>query len=316
MNRPLLLAVVRHEDGKLVLQSGAVEVVLEGNEVGLAEQVLELCDGTRMSDDILSQWPGEREDILELLKKLKQLGVVADCTQAFRFFHRASSNGENPFFEPRTDEEIAAITAAPRWEPSNAGKVLETPDSGLELARLLAQRSSAYPEDSGTKLTLQSLSGIVRATYGFTESGHRTVPSGGALYPLVIHVAAHGQIDGLNRGLWWFNVETGMLQSVNPAKQDVFTIMLNAEPTDELLSQGQVVIFISADLDRSAQKYGNRAYRYVLLEAGAAMQNAMLAAAELGVKMRPIGGFLDRETQEFLELSEEVVPLLTIITGG
>lgn len=316
MNRPLLLAVARDEADMLILQSGEVEVVLDGQEVGLAKQVLELCDGTRMSDDIVSRWPEEREDILALLENLEQLGVVADCTRAYRFFHRNSANGNNPFFEARTGDEVKAIMARPRWKPSVSGQELAAINTDLVLNGLLSQRSSAFPDDSGNPLSFESLSGIINAMYRPADSGHWTVPSGGGLYPLVIHVVVHAQTDGIAEGLWWYEPEAGLFRSVNPAKNDVASIVLSSQWTDELLKQSQAMIFISADLDRSARKYSNRAYRYVLMEAGAAMQNASLAAAELGVKMRPIGGFLDSETQEFLELSGEVVPLLTLITGG
>jgi SagB-type dehydrogenase family enzyme len=51
---------------------------------------------------------------------------------------------------------------------------------------------------------------------------------------------------------------------------------------------------------RSRFKYGQRAYRFTLLEAGHVAQNALLAAAALGLAAVPLGGFYDRKVDAFL----------------
>jgi SagB-type dehydrogenase family enzyme len=51
---------------------------------------------------------------------------------------------------------------------------------------------------------------------------------------------------------------------------------------------------------RSRFKYGARAYRFALMEAGHVGQNLLLAAAALGLGAVPLGGFYDREVDAFL----------------
>ena len=51
---------------------------------------------------------------------------------------------------------------------------------------------------------------------------------------------------------------------------------------------------------RSRFKYGARAYRFTLLEAGHVAQNFLLAVAALGLAAVPIGGFYDREVDSLL----------------
>ncbi len=51
---------------------------------------------------------------------------------------------------------------------------------------------------------------------------------------------------------------------------------------------------------RSRFKYGARAYRFTLLEAGHVGQSFLLAAAALGLATTPLGGFYDRRVDEFL----------------
>jgi SagB-type dehydrogenase family enzyme len=82
-----------------------------------------------------------------------------------------------------------------------------------------------------------------------------------------------------------------------------------------LLARRQPILFLSADLERPSRKYGARAYRYALMEAGAAMQTAYLTATELGVPIRAIGGIDDGAVHRFLQLPDTAVPLLAILIG-
>jgi SagB-type dehydrogenase family enzyme len=54
--------------------------------------------------------------------------------------------------------------------------------------------------------------------------------------------------------------------------------------------------------ERSTFKYGERGYRFVLLEAGHVAQNLSLTACALGMGCVNIGGFFDRKVDELLEL--------------
>ena len=60
------------------------------------------------------------------------------------------------------------------------------------------------------------------------------------------------------------------------------------------------VVAISAVFWRSRFKYGARAYRFALLEAGHVAQNYLLAATALGLSACPVGGFFDRRVDALL----------------
>ena len=51
---------------------------------------------------------------------------------------------------------------------------------------------------------------------------------------------------------------------------------------------------------RSRFKYGDRAYRFTLIEAGHVAQNLLLAAAALRLAAVPVGGFYDRAVDAVL----------------
>ena len=61
-----------------------------------------------------------------------------------------------------------------------------------------------------------------------------------------------------------------------------------------LIDGAAALVVLTAMFWRSRFKYGLRAYRFALLEAGHVVQNAILAATALGLPALPIGGFYDR----------------------
>ena len=72
---------------------------------------------------------------------------------------------------------------------------------------------------------------------------------------------------------------------------------------------------VAAVYSRTEQKYGERAERYVKLEAGHAAQNLLLQAVSLGLGAVPIGAFHNDEVQEVLDLPSGHEPLYLIPVG-
>lgn len=70
----------------------------------------------------------------------------------------------------------------------------------------------------------------------------------------------------------------------------------------DLVARASLIIFITALFERSIFKYGNRGYRFVMLEAGHVAQNLNLVAIALGLKTLNIGGYFDRAIDDFLGL--------------
>jgi SagB-type dehydrogenase family enzyme len=77
-----------------------------------------------------------------------------------------------------------------------------------------------------------------------------------------------------------------------------------------------MVVVITAVPGRSLWKYGDRGYRYLLLEAGHAAQNLNLAAVEAGLGCCNLGGFFDEELAGLLLVdTEEEMPLYAVAVG-
>ena len=178
--------------------------------------------------------------------------------------------------------------------------------SPVSLEEALQQRRSVR-EFLRDPLSDQELGQLLWAAQGVTDpEGHRTAPSAGALYPLEIYAVT----------------ATAMLH-YDPATHSVTTHLtgdyrrdLKAAALDqEFLAEAPVTLVITAVYERTAVKYGDRAARYVHLEAGHAAQNVLLEAVALGLGAVPIGAFSDERLETVLELPVDERPIYLIAVG-
>lgn len=74
--------------------------------------------------------------------------------------------------------------------------------------------------------------------------------------------------------------------------------------------------WLMARFDRVAFKYGERGYRFVLMEAGHIAQNMLLIASALAKHARPYGGFLDENARAGLGVVDfDLDPLYYVAVG-
>ncbi|MEK6787298.1 MAG: SagB/ThcOx family dehydrogenase [Nitrospirota bacterium] len=127
----------------------------------------------------------------------------------------------------------------------------------------------------------------------------RVVPSAGALYPLEIFFHAT-RVRGLATGLYHFNPSHRVVELVRSGDQTkTFKKSFVQMPA---VTKASLVIFITAMFERSTFKYGDRGYRFILLEAGHVAQNINLVAGSLGFGSVNLGGFFEREVDDFLAI--------------
>lgn len=179
---------------------------------------------------------------------------------------------------------------------------LRAADPGpMSLTDALGARRSRRTYGAGP-LSVDDLSALLHASYGINGSVAgtpqllRTAPSGGALYPLELYVACQ-QISGLGRGLYHYDPPRHGLELIRPLAAGAGR---GLTPYDELLERSAAFVVVTAMLWRSRFKYGQRAYRFALLEAGHVAQSFLLAAEARRLAATPVGGFFDRLVDEFL----------------
>lgn len=142
----------------------------------------------------------------------------------------------------------------------------------------------------------------------------RTAPSGGGLYPVETFCFAL-QVEGVAPGAYFYNTPRHHLEQL--AAGDFGSKLAGATNLKAEFERASFCVALSAVLPRSSFKYGQRAYRFVLLEAGHIAQNLLLAAEAYGLGALPIGGFFDDDLNRFLNLDgcQEFVVYLVLIGG-
>ena len=175
---------------------------------------------------------------------------------------------------------------------------------------------------SGSEITLHELSALLASGYGVegklvvgpSEFVERPVPSGGGLYPLELYVMAKA-VEGIQQGIYHYAPIPHGLETLSPvALPDSVLSSLFLGQT--YLTVAAAVIVICAVWERTFWKYGDRGYRYVLLEAGHAAQNLNLVSVALGLGSFNLGGFFDADLSRCLGLdAEEEAPVYGVAVG-
>jgi SagB-type dehydrogenase family enzyme len=200
--------------------------------------------------------------------------------------------------------ELRATVARAAARRSHASTV-ELPAAELPrtpLGEVVAGRRS-HRSFRDQPVSLEQLSVLLRTGYGITGRGpgeirFRSAPSGGALYPLDLYIAASA-VTGLDRRLHHFDPLRGCLEVLGPVSRSRLGPLT---PYPEVVAGSSAVVFVTATFWRSRFKYGQRGYRFALLEAGHVAQNLLLAATALGLASVPLGGFFDRQVNDLLEV--------------
>jgi SagB-type dehydrogenase family enzyme len=181
----------------------------------------------------------------------------------------------------------------------------------MSLEEALAARRSVRSY-ARTSLTWQEIGQLLWAAQGVTldrgpsSAGLRSAPSAGALYPLESYVVT-GQ--GLYR---YLPAEHALLPS---PKLGLRQALWEAGLKQDWIREAPAVFCLAALYQRTATRYGERAARYVHLEAGHAAENLLLQAVALGLGGVVIGAFHDGQVQRALDLPEEQAPLYLIPVG-
>lgn len=167
------------------------------------------------------------------------------------------------------------------------------------------RRSIRSFENKG--LTLPEISNLLWSAQGITdeENGLRAVPSAGATYPLEIFVAK-------SDGLFKYIPESHSIEK--KLDKDLRREIAKAALNQMFIAEAGIVVVITAVLNRTTWRYGERGIRYINNEVGHCAQNIHLMAVALGLGSVPIGAFEDKKIKSLLKLTDEE-PLYIIPVG-
>jgi SagB-type dehydrogenase family enzyme len=185
---------------------------------------------------------------------------------------------------------------------------------GLTVEKAIEQRRSVR-NYSNQPLSLNALSRLLHSAQGITEPQRslRAAPSAGALYPLELYPIVHN-VSGLDPGIYHYAVQDHELETLSIGDQRAQ--ILQAGIWQEFLGEANVCFVLTAIFQRTRWKYQQRAYRYVLFEAGHIAQNIYLSATSMSLGACAVGAFLDGDLNSLLGTDDEEEEPLYIISVG
>jgi len=205
-----------------------------------------------------------------------------------------------------------------RYEGKPIIRLPETAPTHISLEEALKRRKSVRNFVT-EPLSIAELSFLLWAATGIQriEAGYkfRTAPSAGALYPIETYLVAN-RVEDIEQGIYHYAVERHQLEQL--ATGDCRRKVSTAALGQSFCADAAVVFVFSAVFDRCKFKYGQRAYRYIYIEAGHIAQNLALAAVSLGLGSCHIGAFYDDAMNSLLALdgTAESVIYLTAVGRG
>lgn len=197
-----------------------------------------------------------------------------------------------------------------------------TPADGTSFERVAALRRSIR-HFTGAPLALADLArltyfaagitGRLDASLDETPQPVRAAPSGGALYPVELYVVVTA-VESLEPGLYHYAPDLHALELMRHGA--LANVLSEATSDPATFSPAAVAFVLTALFGRSQFKYGERAYRFAVLEAGHVCQNLLLTATALELGAVAVGGFVDSEVNELLDLDGVEEAAIYLVAAG
>ncbi|TET22362.1 MAG: SagB/ThcOx family dehydrogenase [Candidatus Stahlbacteria bacterium] len=205
---------------------------------------------------------------------------------------------------------VMLFAACPGGNVAEEYKLPEPLRTNRSIEECLAARRSVRGFASDT-LTTEQIATLLWAAQGITDTarGFRTAPSAGATYPLETYLVTH-------QGIFLYHPAAHKITLVK--KGDKRAELALACLGQYWVGKAPASIVLCAVPERTSQRYGERAMRYIWMEAGHAAQNILLEAVALDLGGVPIGAFSDDAVSKLLDLDkaeDKTIPLYVLSVG-
>jgi len=138
------------------------------------------------------------------------------------------------------------------------------------------------------------------------EKGLQTAPSTGATYPISLYFATQD-------GLLLYHPDKHSLQEVIGG--DLRERLAAAAPDQEAIANAPCNIIVVGSAKKVAAKHGNKAQRFMLLDAGHVAQNIQLQAVSLELGSVTIADFDMKQVRKVCKLPANLEPIYLICVG-
>lgn len=294
-------------NSKILLSSGGVQVsetawkfyTQEGTKTVYGQNdnlmsLLPLCDGTNTIMQIenkLSHLSSVEVD--QLVSNLMKDKILVDCDKIYNGFINFLSS-KSIYKKRNMQEDLDRAYNAPSL-PSVQGDLIQAEGLALSsLSALLATRKTSYKYGS-CSLSFSQISEFFWSTYGI--QGHLdarlskknyTVPSGGAFYALRFDLFLLRGTEEMPAGHYLWRPEQTSFECLGMNIEGIENKIYDPKTNT---NDATGIFIVSANLEKTSQKYGAAALPLSYLEAGHACQNAYLFASQENISVAEIYGF-------------------------
>ncbi len=223
---------------------------------------------------------------------------------------------------PRTRGELAPLPELPYPTTAKLIALPEPellPDQQVNFLELIELRSTIRTYNTEQELTKKELSYLLWCTQGVKMGlpgggTMRTVPSAGARHAFETYLFLQ-RVEGIPAGIYRFLPLEHALLPVDITTTAMYTVAESFKAVS-LIRSSAVTFIWTAVLERMTYLFGNRAYRYLFLDAGHVCENLYLAAQNLRIGVCAIGAFYDDKLNTALHLDgKETFPVYAATVG-
>jgi SagB-type dehydrogenase family enzyme len=219
------------------------------------------------------------------------------------FGRRIAAVNSDPYLHRVITQAYKVYAGVPRIELPQVH-----PQDGPSFEQVAARRRSVR-EFGGEPLSLEETARLLHYSSGITgylppsDGGVvqpvRAAPSGGALFPVEVYPVVRA-VEGLQPGIYHYAVAQQGLELLREG--DFSAALSQATAYPEIFEKASLTLALTILFGRTKFKYGERGYRFALLEAGHIAQNMLLSAEALELGATAVGGFIDDEVNALLDV--------------
>ena len=122
------------------------------------------------------------------------------------------------------------------------------------------------------------------------------------------------RVESLDPGIYFLDVAGFSLEK---RKEGDFSLSIGRAALEQELARTAAVVFVwVAVIERSRQKYRQRAYRYIYLDCGHIAQNLYLAATAMNLGCCGIAAFFDDEVNDLVGVDGQEETSIYLATVG
>ncbi|NUN63584.1 SagB/ThcOx family dehydrogenase [Pseudanabaena biceps] len=241
--------------------------------------------------------------------------------QLLPYLHQVTQINEKPDMQKfQLQNATESIQDSDKYDFPFCTKVSTSTESmhwgdNLELLENTILQRRSTREYTGSNLELAELKAILDFTYQpqhYTDQGMDGEPEYFDLSLIETFVAVTG-VENLEEGCYYYAPKSQELRQIRfkNFRDELHYLCLG----QELGRDAGAIIFHTADLQKAVSKYGDRAYRYLHMDAGHLGQKLNLAAISIGVGVSGIAGFFDDLVNDVLGIPENEAVLYITTLG-